>query len=117
MLKKFTFITLCAAIMLTLGACSSVQVSMNNTMPFTTDEKHATVGHINVDIWGIYFFGLPVFTGSFRENNKCRMFDDTVDTSHAVQMLSSFGTQKMRGNILTDVQSNRSTVWLWPTPV
>lgn len=116
MLKKILFCTLCAVTLSLLSACSSVQIGTDlNDMKITTDDRFESVAHIHADIWGIYIFGLPVFTGNERKDGGCRMFSNTVTARHAVQLLTASANAKFKCQAVTDIQTERTTYWLWPT--
>ncbi len=116
MLKKILFT---AAVVLALGftsACSSYQIGQDiNDVKFSTNPAFESDAHLNVDIWGIYIFNFPIFTGSARTNGECRIFEDTVNVNGAIRLLTGNAKAKLQGQVLTDIQTNRTTVWLWPT--
>lgn len=116
MFKKILFgAALLASIAMTT-ACSSVQLGADvNDIKLTTESNYETMGHINVDIWGIYIFNFPIFTGSSRVDGECRIFEDTVNTGNAVQLLTRYAQAKYKGQIVTDLQTERTSTWLVPT--
>ena len=116
MFKKILFCTALIAAIAMTSACSSVRLGNDlNDVKLTTEANYETMGHINVDIWGIYIFGMPVFTGSHRQDGGCRMFNDTVHVSNAVQMLTNYAQVKLDAAAVTDIKTERTTYWLWPT--
>lgn len=115
MFKKIIFCAVCAAAIMLTAACSSVQVATDLGTPISDNPALVSKGHINVDIWGIYIFGMPVFTGSHRQDGGCRMFNDTVHVSNAVQMLTNYAQIKLDAAAVTDIKTERTTYWLWPT--
>lgn len=115
MFKKIFFCAVCVAAIALTAACSSVQVATDLGTSISANPAAASKGHINVDIWGIYIFGMPVFTGSHRQDGGCRMFDDTVHVSNAVQMLTSYAQVRLDASAVTDIKTERTTYWLWPT--
>ena len=84
MFKKILFCTALIAAIAMTSACSSVRLGNDlNDVKLTTEANYETMGHINVDIWGIYVFNFPIFSGSSRIEGECRMFEDTVTPGNA----------------------------------
>lgn len=116
MFKKILLTALCVTAAATFTACSSVELGTDlNGMKLTTNESFESVAHIHADIWGIYIFGFPVFTGSVHQNGKCRIFDNTVTVGNAVALLTGNARAKLKSQIVTDITTERTTQWLWPT--
>ena len=116
MFKKIMFAVACAAVLGLASACSSVQIGQDlNDVKLTTNPNYESEAHINVEIWGIYILGFPIFIGSSRANGECRMFEDTVNVPHAIRLLTGNAQAKLNCTTLTDIQTTRSSVWLTPT--
>lgn len=116
MFKRILLTAVCAAAAATFTACSSVELGTDlNGVKLTANESFESAGHIHADIWGIYIFGFPVFTGSVHQNGKCRMFDNTVTTGNAVALLTGNAKAKLKCHAVTDITTERTTYWLWPT--
>jgi len=116
MLKKVLLCTVCAIAIGLMSACSSVQYGTDlNNMKLTTSENFDSVAHMHADIWGIYLFGLPIFTGSERKDGDFKMFSNTVTVRHAVQLLTGTASAKFKSQAVTDICSTRTTTWLWPS--
>lgn len=116
MFKKILICTVLLAAISMTTACSSVQLGNDlNDVKLTTDANSETMGHINVDIWGIYVFNFPIFTGSSRVEGECRMFDDTVTTGNAVQLLTRYAKARYKSQVVVDLQTQRSSTWIIPS--
>lgn len=116
MFKKILICTVLLAAISMTTACSSVQLGNDlNDVKLTTDANSETMGHINVDIWGIYVFNFPIFTGSSRVEGECRMFDDTVTTGNAVQLLTRYAKARYKSQIVVDLQTERTCTWIVPS--
>lgn len=116
MFKKIIFCTALIAAITMTTACSSVQLGNDlNDVKLTNDANCETIGHINVDIWGIYVFNFPIFTGSSRVEGEFRMFDNTVTTGNAVQLLTKYAKARYKGQIVTDLKTDRTCTWIVPS--
>lgn len=116
MFKKLLLAALCAVAAVSFTACSSVETGSDlNGLRLSANENFEGAGHVFVDIWGIYFLGFPVFTGAVHDSGKCRVFTDTVTTGNAVSMLTGNAKAKYKSQVVTDIRSEKTTVWLWPT--
>ncbi len=116
MVRKVLFTAVLALVLGTTAACSSVQIGQDiNDVKFTTNTAYESEAHLNVDIWGIYIFNFPLFTGSTRTNGGCRVFEDTVNVNGAIRLLTGNAKAKFHGQVLTDIKTDRTTTWIWPT--
>ncbi len=116
MFKKILFCTALIAAIAMTTACSSVRLGTDvNDMKLTTEANLETMGHINVDIWGIYVFNFPIFTGSSRTEGECRMFEDTVTPGNAVQFLTKYAKARYKGQIVTNLQTETTSTWIVPS--
>ena len=116
MFKKILFAVALFATVAMTSACSSVQLGTDvNDMKLTAEANYETMGHINVDIWGVYIFNFPIFTGSSRVDGECRIFEDTVTAGNAVQFLTKYAKAKYKSQVITDLQTERTSTWLFPT--
>ncbi len=114
MLKKMLLTAICIATAMSFTACSSVEMGTDlHDLKLTTDTKYESAAHMNVDIWGIYIFDFPIFTGSSREIGKCCVFQDTVTTNDATLLLTGAAKAKFRASALADMQTARRTKWIW----
>ncbi len=115
MLKKILIVMAAATLAAGFTACSSVQVATTlNGQKLTEVDTAQTMGHLNGDIWGIYLFNLPLFTGSSAQTGRCAIFKDTVQTDDAVKMLTREAKQKLDSTKLVDLTSNRTSTWIFP---
>ena len=116
MFKKILFCSALIAAIAMTSACSSVRLGTDvNDVKLTTDANYETMGHINVDIWGIYVFNFPLFTGSSRIDGECRMFEDTVTPGNAVQLLTKYAKARYKAQIVTDLQTETTSTWIVPS--
>ena len=116
MIKKVIFSVVAVAMVVSLAACSSVQIAtVLNKQDLTTDPNYESVGHIHGKIWGIYLMGLPLFTGSSVSTGKCALFTDTVTVNNTVDLVTKEAKNRMNGVVVTDMNSETTTVWLIPT--
>ncbi len=116
MFKKILFTAALALAATFSAACSSVQIGQDlNEMKLTDNPAYEGEAHLNVDIWGIYIFNFPILTGSARTNGECRIFEDTVNVNGAIRLLTGNAKAKLHGQVLTDIKTDRTSTWLWPT--
>ena len=103
-------VTVSAAVL--LSACSSVEVATTfNNQKITPVQNAVCVEHLNADIWGIYLFNLPLFTGSSKQPGRCAIFTDTVRVDNAVSILTRKATED-GANTIVDLSSERTGCWL-----
>ena len=96
-------------------ACSSLQVATTlNNEKITTAENATSLAHINGEIWGIYLFSIPLFTGSSTQPGRCAIFTDTVQVDNAVSMVTKKALNDFEATTVTDLTSERSSTWLLP---
>ena len=111
-MKKMLAVLAAAAVAAVMTACSSIEVATTfNNVKITDSPNAACVAHLNADIWGIYLFNLPLFSGSSKQPGRCAIFTDTVRVDNAVSML----TKKAAGEDATtvaDLTSQRTSCWL-----
>ena len=66
-MKKMLAVLVTVSVAVLMSACSSVEVATTfNNQKITPVQNAVCVEHLNADIWGIYLFNLPLFTGSSR---------------------------------------------------
>ena len=103
-------VTVSAAVL--MSACSSVEVATTfNNQKITPVQNAVCVEHLNADIWGIYLFNLPLFTGSSKQPGRCAVFTDTVRVDNAVSILTRKATED-GANTIVDLSSERTGCWL-----
>ena len=114
MFKKMMTAMVCAAGLLALSACSSVQISTTlNDQRLTTGEG-ASMGHINGEIWGVYLFNIPLVSGSSSKPGNPVFFTDTVKVDNTVAMLTKKSSEFFESSAVIDLVSRRSSTWLFP---
>ena len=103
-------VTVSAAVV--MSACSSIEVATTfNNQKITPVQNAVCVEHLNADIWGIYLFNLPLFSGSSKQPGRCAVFTDTVQVDNAVSMLTRKATDD-GANTIVDLSSERTGCWL-----
>ena len=103
-------VTVSAAVL--MSACSSVEVATTfNNQKITPVQNAVCVEHLNADIWGIYLFNLPLFTGSSKQPGRCAVFTDTVHVDNAVSMLTRKATED-GANTIVNLTSERTGCWI-----
>ncbi len=111
-MKKMLAVLATAAVAAVMTACSSIEVATTfNNVKITDSPNAACVAHLNADIWGIYLFNLPLFTGSSKQPGRCAIFTDTVRVDNAVSMLTKKAASD-DATTITDLSSERTTCWL-----
>ncbi len=111
-MKKMLAVLAAAAVTAVMTACSSIEVATTfNNVKITDSPNAACVAHLNADIWGIYLFNLPLFTGSSKQPGRCAIFTDTVRVDNAVSMLTKKAASD-DATTITDLSSERTTCWL-----
>ena len=115
MLRKIMIAAVAAVVALSFTACSSLQVATTlNNEKITTAENATSLAHINGEIWGIYLFSIPLFTGSSTQPGRCAIFTDTVQVDNAVSMVTKKALNDFEATTVTDLTSERSSTWLLP---
>ena len=111
-MKKMLAVLATAAVAAVMTACSSIEVATTfNNVKITDAPNAACVAHMNADIWGIYLFNLPLFSGSSKQPGRCAIFTDTVRVDNAVAMLTKKAASE-DATTITDLSSERTTCWL-----
>lgn len=113
MFKKMLIAAAVLASAVVFTACSSIQVATTlNNEKITSSESATSLAHLNADIWGIYLFNLPLFTGSSKQPGRCAIFTDTVRLDNAVSMLTKKANVDLEATAVTDITSRRNSIWL-----
>ena len=111
-MKKMLAILAVSAVAAMMTACSSIESATTlNNVKITEVPNAACVAHLNGDIWGIYLFNLPLFSGSSKQPGRCAIFTDTVRVDNAVSMLTKKAAAD-DATAITDLSSERTTCWL-----
>ena len=111
-MKKMLAVLATAAVAAVMTACSSIEVATTfNNVKIADTPNAACVAHLNADIWGIYLFNLPLFSGSSKQPGRCAIFTDTVRVDNAVAMLTKKAAAE-DATTITDLSSERTTCWL-----
>ena len=128
MLKKVMIAAAAAVVALSFTACSSIQVATTlNNEKITTAENATSLAHINGEIWGIYLFSIPLFTGmtmtllfyaivpnGLAQPGRCAVFSDTVQVDNAVSMVTKKALTDFEATTVEGLTSERSSTWLLP---
>ena len=111
-MKKMLAVLATAAVAAVMTACSSIEVATTfNNVKITDSPNAACVAHLNADIWGIYLFNLPLFSGSSKQPGRCAIFTDTVRVDNAVSMLTKKAASE-DATTVADLTSQRTSCWL-----
>lgn len=111
-MKKMLAVLAAAAVTAVMTACSSIEVATTfNNQKITDTPNAACVAHLNAEIWGIYLFNLPLFSGSSKQPGRCAIFTDTVRVDNAVSMLTRKAANEDATTIV-DLTSDRTSCWL-----
>ena len=95
-----------------MTACSSIEMATTfNNQKITEAQNAVCVEHLNAEIWGIYLFNLPLFSGSSKQPGRCAVFTDTVHVDNAVAMLTRKAATD-EATTITDLSSERTSTWL-----
>ncbi len=112
MFRKLVIASLVAVTAVIITGCSSVETGTYiNNQRLTPGQDERSIGHVYADIWGIYLFSLPLFTGSSTNPGSCAIFKDTVTVDKCTTMITKKSAQ-MGGSKLLDLKSNKSGMWL-----
>ena len=115
MLRKIMIAAVAAVAALSFTACSSIQVATTlNNEKITTAENATSLAHLNGEIWGIYLFSIPLFTGSSTQPGRCAVFSDTVQVDNAVSMITKKALTDFEATTVEGLTSQRSSTWLLP---
>ena len=111
-MKKMLAVLVAAATAAVMTACSSIEVATTFNNQKITEAPNATcVAHLNAEIWGIYLFNLPLFSGSSKQPGRCAIFTDTVRVDNAVSMLTRRAAND-EATTIVNLQSDRTSCWL-----
>ena len=111
-MKKMLAILAVSAVAAMMTACSSIESATTlNNVKITEVPNAACVAHLNADIWGIYLFNLPLFSGSSKQPGRCAVFTDTVRVDNAVAMLTKKAATE-DATTITDLSSERTSCWI-----
>lgn len=115
MVKKLIAAVAAIAVAAGIVGCSSVETATTlHKQKLSESSSMETLAHLNGDIWGIYLFNLPLFTGKAGTPGSCIAFSDTVTTDNAVGMLAKKASKDFGSTNLIDVQTKRSSTWIFP---
>lgn len=111
-MKKVLAVLAAAAVIAGMTACSSIEFATTfNNQKITEAPNAVCVEHLNADIWGIYLFNLPLFSGSSKQPGRCAVFTDTVRVDNAVSMLTRKAAND-EATTIADLTSQRTSCWL-----
>ena len=111
-MKKMLAILAAVAAGTVMTACSSIEVATTfNNQKITEAPNAVCVEHLNAEIWGIYLFNLPLFSGSSKQPGRCAVFTDTVRVDNAVSMLTRRAASD-EATTIADMSSERTSCWL-----
>ena len=111
-MKKVLAVLAAAAVTAVMTACSSIEVATTfNNQKITEAPNAVCMEHLNADIWGIYLFNLPLFSGSSKQPGRCAVFTDTVRVDNAVAMLTKKAASE-DATTVTDLSSERTSCWI-----
>lgn len=113
MFRKMMMAAVVLASAVMFSACSSIEVATTlNNEKLTTSETTTSLAHLNGDVWGIYLFNLPLFSGSTNQPGRCAVFSDTVRMDKVVSMVTKKAATDFEATAVTDMVSNRTSVWI-----
>ena len=111
-MKKILAVLVMVTAAAVMTACSSIEVATTFNNQKITDTPNAVcVAHLNAEIWGIYLFNLPLFSGSSKQPGRCAIFTDTVRVDNAVSMLTRKAASD-EATTIADLSSERTSCWL-----
>ena len=111
-MKKMLAILAVSAVAAMMTACSSIESATTlNNVKITEVPNASCVAHLHADIWGIYLFNLPLFSGSSKQPGRCAVFTDTVRVDNAVAMLTKKAASE-EAMTVTDLSSERTSCWI-----
>ena len=111
-MKKILAVLVTAATAAVMTACSSIELATSfNNQKITESPNAVCVEHLNAEIWGIYLFNLPLFSGSSKQPGRCAVFTDTVRVDNAVAMLTRRAAND-GSTTIADLSSERTSCWL-----
>ncbi len=111
-MKKMLAVLVTVSAAVLMSACSSIEVATTfNDQKITAVPNAVCVEHVNAEIWGIYLFNLPLFSGSSKQPGRCAVFTDTVRVDNAVSILTRKATED-GANTIVDLSSERTSCWL-----
>ena len=111
-MKKILAVLATAAVAAVMTACSSIEAATTfNNQKITEALNAVCVEHLNAEIWGIYLFNLPLFSGSSKQPGRCAVFTDTVRVDNVVAMLTKKAA-KDDATTIADLSSERTSCWI-----
>ncbi len=112
---KRIFISCCAFSIAILTACSSFDTATElNGVKLSTSANQESLANVNAKIWGIYVFGLPMITGSSREDGKCIAMSDTVTVNAVTSFITRQAKMKLAATTLENYTTERTSCWIPP---
>lgn len=113
MIKKIAVSMLLAGMALAFTACSSIETATTfNDMKLAANDNDKVIAHMNAEVWGIYFFVLPLFTGNSSREGSCAVFSDTVRVENLVRLMTKKAKKDMGASKLLDLKTDRSSLLL-----
>ncbi|WP_176014153.1 hypothetical protein [Victivallis sp. Marseille-Q1083] len=115
MIKRWTLPLLAAVSLLGIATgCSSVEsASSFNALGVAATPTQA-ISHLNSTIYGYYFFGIPILTGSVGRSNSCAIFTDTVTLDKALLQMNKVARAQGASKVI-NLSSRMDSNWVWYT--
>ena len=111
-MKKVLAVLTAVAAAAVMTACSSIESATTfNNQKITDVPNAACVAHLNAEIWGIYLFNIPLFSGSSKQPGRCAIFTDTVRVDNAVSMLTRKAADD-DATTIADLTTQRISRWI-----
>ena len=89
-MKKIMLFLSIAAVGLLMSACASVEVVKDpNLSGQGIANSGRAIAHIDAQNWGIYLFSIPLLTGSTANPGSIDVFNDTVNVSSLMPVLTA----------------------------
>ena len=114
-MKKVLLLPVAVLMIMWMAGCTSVDVAPKFNSLQKPGSPATPAAHINVDIDGLYLFGLlPIWTGSAAEDGYAAIFTNTVKLENAVSLLTRVARNEYNAREITDLNSSINHVFFLP---
>ena len=110
-MRKVMLLIAAAVTAVLFAGCASSQVAKPAQLNGATLNNETTVAHINAENWGLYFFMIPLITGSTENPGEMVFFEDTVRTENVVKMVTKMSKEMGATQTLNLISRHNSFVW------
>ncbi len=112
-MHKFMLLIATFAVAALFTGCATYTVTNKEKLNNVSLDNETTVAHINAENWGLYFFMIPVMTGSTENPGEIVFFQDTVRVENVVKMVTKLSNKEKATKTLDMVSKHNNFVWMF----